>query len=193
MKVLALESSPRQKANSSILLDWIIKGIHQRGGEVVKLKVPELSITPCTACGMCYKNGECIMQDDMEKVFNFLSECRHLIVSTPVFFYHVPAQLKILIDRLQPLWARKFLLNHPMERPPSGRGLLASVGGTKGEKLFDGIILTFNCICQLLDLVMVDPILIEGVDKAGDIKRKEDKLLIKAVKAGKSLLDTTRE
>ncbi len=188
MNVLALEGSPRNGANSSILLDWIIEGVHQSGGESVRLRTSELSIAPCTACGSCYKSGECIIRDDMKTVLNRILECQHLIIATPVFFCHVPAQLKALIDRLQPLWARKFLLNRPMERPQGGKMLVASVGGSKGDKLFDGIMLTFNCISRLLDLSMVKPILVKDVDKAGEIKKREDKLKTEAINAGKRIL-----
>ncbi len=168
MRVLAIEGSPRERGNSSILLDWVIERILDAGGEVTRCCVRDLSIEPCRGCGGCRERGECIIKDDMAWVIEALKTSDHLVVSTPVYFYHVPAQLKALIDRLQPLWVKRSLLGSPWRRS-RGYLLLLAVGATKGDRLFEGIILTMNCIASVLGFTMMDPILVRGVDAQGAI------------------------
>ncbi len=104
----------------------------------------------------------------MDLVMEHILDCHHLVVATPIYFYHLPAPLKALIDRLQPLWVRKVLLR----RGPAQKGglLPVGVGATGGGRLFDGILLTFNCVAPLLGLELVDPMFVRGVDAMGAVE-----------------------
>jgi len=172
MKVLAIEGSPRQGGNSSLLLRWVTEGISDVGGKVTRYSVRNLYIEPCIGCGKCNATGVCVFEDDMAPILEVVAGCDHLVISTPVYFYHVPAQLKAFIDRLQPLWAMETLLKKPWRRKRGGLLLLAT-GATKGERLFEGILLTMRCVSSLLGMTMMEPILIKGVDAPGAIKGVE--------------------
>jgi len=168
VKVLALEGSPRRGGNSSILLDWVLEGIEEKGGQVTRLYVRDLEISPCTGCDGCQVAGECVVRDDMDRVITLLLDSDHLVVATPVYFYHLPAQLKALVDRFQPLWVRRVLLKKgPPER---GKLLLVGVGATRGERLFDGILLTMKCVAPFLGLELADPLLVRGVNAVGAVR-----------------------
>ncbi len=168
MKVLALEGSPRKGGNSSILLDWVLEGAGEGGGEVIRLRVAELDIHPCTGCDSCLDTGECVIRDDMDQVIDLVLSSHHLVVATPVYFYHVPAQLKALIDRFQPLWVRKAVLGiSPRKR---GNLVVVACGATKGKRLFQGILLTFNNLTSYLGLEMYpSSLLVRGVESAGEV------------------------
>jgi len=169
MNVLAIEGSPRHGGNSSLLLRWVTEGVSEAGGRVTHYPLRNLHIEPCIGCGKCNTTGVCIFEDDMAPILEAVAGCDHLIISTPVYFYHVPAQLKAFIDRLQPLWAMKTLLKKPWRKKGGGLLLLAT-GATKGERLFEGILLTIRCVSSLLGMTMIEPILIKGVDAPGAIK-----------------------
>jgi len=188
MKVLALEGSPRKGGNSSILLDWVLEGAGEGGGEVIRLRVAELDIHPCTGCDSCLDTGECVIRDDMDRVIDLVLSSHHLVVATPVYFYHVPAQLKALIDRFQPLWVRKAVLGiSPRKR---GNLVLVACGGARGEGLFQCMLRTFEVLSSCLGLdVFHFHLLVGGVDGRGEVEGIGD-LKERARKLGLDLVST---
>jgi multimeric flavodoxin WrbA len=64
----------------------------------------------------------------MDDVNVIIDSADAVAVATPVFFATVPAVLKVLFDRLQPYWARHYVLREP--RPAQKRpGAILVVGG----------------------------------------------------------------
>jgi protein-tyrosine-phosphatase len=105
----------------------------------------------------------------MQEVFSLLREADIIVMASPVFFYGVTAQLKILIDRSQTLWARKYV--HKLVDPGRNwrHGLLLSVGATKGQNLFDGIILTAKYFFDAVGASFDDSLTYRRIEKSGDI------------------------
>jgi len=172
VKVLALEGSPRRGGNSSLLLKWVLEGVEEGGGEVSLLRVSDLDIAPCTGCDGCIQTGECVIRDDMDSVMEMVLASQHLVVATPVYFYHVPAQLKALIDRFQPLWVRETLLGKPSVK--RGNLVLVACGATRGEDLFQCILTTLKHLSRYLGLEMAPyHLLVRGVDGAGEVLKIE--------------------
>ncbi len=77
-----------------------------------------------------------MIEDDMQPVHRAIREADRIIVASPIFFFSVSAQTKIMIDRCQAFWAEKYVHKRPVQAGPMGRkGLLLLVGGMKeGEK-----------------------------------------------------------
>ena len=72
MKIIALQASPRKGGNCDVLMDEMIKGIEENGGEVVKYYLEGCEIAPCKACMYCAENPECIRADDGNKIIDEL-------------------------------------------------------------------------------------------------------------------------
>ena len=141
MKVLGISTSPRDPSNSDMLLRKALSGAGSAGAEAEYLRLNKFSISPCSECGACYTTGECPVQDDFQILLPKMLQADRLILASPIFFMSVCAQAKILIDRCQCLWARKYLLKKPID-PTSERNRLAmviAVGGTKSKKMFDSV------------------------------------------------------
>ena len=185
-RILAIAGSPRRHGNTEILLDQAIAGAEEAGAKVEKLIVAEMEIAPCTSCGDCLKTGQCPIKDEMVKIYRELATCNSLVVSSPVFFYGIPAQLKAMVDRCQALWARKERLGESL-RVEKGRALLISVGGTGGSKVFTGVRLTMGLIFRLLEMDELPPVLVEKVDEKGEILKHPDALKL-ARELGKKLV-----
>ncbi len=169
MKVLGIMGSPRIKGNTDLLLDQALKGAKSQGAEVEKIIVDKLNIAPCKEHYGCLKDGNCVIRDDMDEVYPKLLEADRIIVASPIFFYGLSSQIKALIDRCQALWARKYVLKQDL--PDSGRkGAFIAVGATKGKRLFDGSKLTVQYFFKAINISYVDELLIQGVDKKGEIK-----------------------
>jgi len=72
MKVLGIYGSPRKGGNTDQLLDKVLEGARSAGAEVKRVYTRELNLCGCIECGGCDKTGECVVQDDMQKVYPLL-------------------------------------------------------------------------------------------------------------------------
>jgi len=176
--------SPRRRGNTDFLLDEALKGARSGGAEVEKLAVEELEIAPCREIYACLKDGHCAIEDDMQQVYPKLLEVEGLILASPIFFYGLTSQVKALIDRCQALWVMK----HKRAAPAKKRkGAFIAVGATRGERLFDGAVLTVKYFFDAIDVEYSGDLLIRGVDKKGHV-RKQPAALAQAFELGKSLV-----
>ncbi len=104
-KVLILSGSPRKGGNSDRLCDEFLRGALDAGNAVEKIRVCEKKITPCTGCYFCKEHGgRCVMNDDMGDILQKIIDADVLVLSSPVYFYSICAQLKTLIDRTVARW-----------------------------------------------------------------------------------------
>ena len=105
-KILAIVSSPRKNGNSELLVDEFIKGAQEAGHKTEKLCLRGKKIAPCLACEACLRNGgTCVQKDDMAEVLQKLIDADVIVLSSPVYYYSVCAQLKAMIDRSLPIGA----------------------------------------------------------------------------------------
>ncbi len=99
MKVLAISSSPRKGGNSDVLCDEFLKGAAESGHQVQKIRLAEKKIAPCAACYGCTQTHICVRKDDMAEVLEALKAADVIVLASPVYFYSICAQMKIMIDR----------------------------------------------------------------------------------------------
>jgi len=169
LKVLGIMGSPRIKGNTDLLLEEALKGAKSQGAEVEKIVADKLKIAPCKEYLGCFKDGNCVIRDDMDDIYPRLLGADVVIIASPMFFYGVSSQAKALIDRCQALWARKHILKQSL--PNGGRkGAFIAVGATKGKRLFEGAILTVKYFFEAIGVEYADELLIRGVDARGEIK-----------------------
>lgn len=105
-KVLILSSSPRKGGNSDLLCDEFLKGAKDSGHEVEKIFVADKNIGYCTGCGECYLTHKCVQDDDMAQILDKMIDSDVIVLSTPIYFYSMDAQLKTLIDRTVPRYTK---------------------------------------------------------------------------------------
>lgn len=104
-KVLILSGSPRRGGNSDTLCDQFMKGATEAGNEVEKIFVAGKKIAPCMACYYCCSyEGVCTIKDDMGEVLQKMIDADVIVLSSPVYFYSISAQLKAVIDRTVARW-----------------------------------------------------------------------------------------
>lgn len=98
-KVLILSSSPRKKGNSNTLCDQFLDGAKAAAHEVDRIFLAEKKINYCTGCSACSRTGKCVQKDDMAQILERMVTADVIVLSTPVYFYTMCAQMKTLIDR----------------------------------------------------------------------------------------------
>ena len=138
--IVGIGGSPRKEGNTNLLLDAALQGAAEAGAELVRFHLNDLSIRPCQGCGGCYHTGQCVMRDDMDLIYDALEKMDALVMASPVYFGGVTAQMKAMIDRCQPFWARKYVTKHPVSDDNRRRDLLLlSVLSHDKQDLIDGI------------------------------------------------------
>ena len=144
--------SPSAKGASAFIADKIYKYLLIKNLNVEIINIHSFRIFPCGDCTeYCYKHGECqIKNDDMWKVYEILTTRNFFIFITPVYFYHLPGYAKVMIDRCQPYWVRKYVLNN--FELSEKFGALVCIGATKGKKLFSGINLTIKYFFDIFNI-----------------------------------------
>ena len=186
-RALAIYGSPRNGGNTDLLLRESVKGMHDAGAEVEELFLREMKFSPCLEIYGCERDGRCVIKDDMEKVYPKLIEMDCLAFASPIFFYAVSAHAKAFIDRCQCFWAGKYLLKKPIAGGRKRKGLFIAVGGSRGEKIFEGPLLTIKYLFDVLDCTIDKTLLYREIDKKGDILNHPTALK-EAYEAGKELI-----
>ncbi len=171
-----------------MLLDEALRGAQDQHAEVEKIVVDKLKIAPCREYYGCLKDGNCVIRDDMDEIYPKLLSADRIIVASPIFFYGLTAQLKALIDRSQALWARKYILK---QKPPDStrKGAFIAVGATRGQKLFEGSILTVRYFFKAISVEYTDELLVRGIDRKGEIKQ-DSTALADAFELGRRLVQS---
>jgi len=170
MKILGIYGSPRREGNTGLLLRELLRGCRDAGAEVEEIFLRDLKITPCLEIYACRNDGKCPIRDDMQTLYPKFVEADVLVLASPVFFYAVSAHVKAMIDRCQAMWAKKYLLKQPIAPgKPQRKGVFLSVGGSKGSKVFDGLLLTMKYFLDALDMTFHRSLLFQGIDAKGDI------------------------
>ena len=101
MKVIGINASPRKNANTQTLVEAVLRGAATKGADTRLVNLRELDIHGCMGCEGCKKQlGHCVQKDDLSPLLRDLTEYDAIVLGTPVYWFHVSAQFKMLVDRL---------------------------------------------------------------------------------------------
>jgi multimeric flavodoxin WrbA len=186
-KIIAIYGSPRRKGNTATLLKKAVEGAQDSGADVEEIVLRDLKISPCLEIYGCLQAGECAIKDDFQMVRDKILNSRGLILASPVFFYTVSSHTKMLMDRFQSLWVKKYWVDKAPkgQQVNSRKGLFISVGATRGKKLFDGMLLSIKYFFDVLDMELWKTLLYRQLDFQDDVL-KHPEYLEEAYQAGKA-------
>jgi multimeric flavodoxin WrbA len=100
-KVLIVNSSARDKSNSSMLGAQVAAGAKIVGHEVETLEIGKLRINPCRGCLACMlpNSDYCVQQDDMSPLYAGIEAADVIIFASPIHWFNLGGQIKQFIDR----------------------------------------------------------------------------------------------
>lgn len=100
-KVLGVSGSPRLNSNTDIMVQEILKGARDAGHETNFVKLNDLEIKGCQACGYCREDvtNKCKIVDAGYKLLEMTIDCDVLVFGSPVYMGGISAQAKLYIDR----------------------------------------------------------------------------------------------
>lgn len=102
MKIVVINSSPHTEENSTsrYLAQKFIEGAKSAGHEIFTFDAANEETHPCKGCNHCGMDGECIFKDAIEnKLMPQMLEADLLVLVTPLYYFGMSAQLKIIVDR----------------------------------------------------------------------------------------------
>ena len=194
VKLCAVYGSPRRKGNTSLLLKKAIDGARDAGADVTEIVLRDKKLSPCLEIYGCKNDGKCVIKDDFHETVEHMLESDGIMLASPIFFYSVSAHTKMLIDRCQSLWMKKYYIEKADRKNwiPKRKGLFISLGATNGKRLFDGPLLTVKYFFDVLDMTLHKSLLYRGIDLEGEINDYPD-YLEEAYQAGSDLVEAVKE
>ncbi|MBE5781197.1 MAG: flavodoxin family protein [Clostridiales bacterium] len=97
--ITVIVGSPRKNSSSVLLARAFQKGAEAAGHKVNLIELWNRKISGCIGCYGCKKTGRCVLQDDMQPIYDALYQSDALLLSCPVYYFTYPAQVKAVIDR----------------------------------------------------------------------------------------------
>ena len=101
MKIVGINASPREESNTRMALQTALEEAERKGADVQIFDTNKMKITPCQGDNACKANGgKCVIDDEMQDIYDAINEADGVILATPIYWYSVAAQLKLVIDRM---------------------------------------------------------------------------------------------
>ena len=103
-RVLIISTSIRTGSNSELLARAFAQGAREAGHDVTFETLHGKDLQFCRGCYACQKTLRCVMHDDASALAEKVKDAEVVAFATPVYFFGMSGQMKVLIDRLNPLF-----------------------------------------------------------------------------------------
>ncbi len=123
-KIIGL-SFGRKNGNSEVFLKTALMAAEEEGVESEIIRAIELKITPCIACGACFKTQRCPHDDTDWILENTTLPGTALIVAAPVYSIRPPATLISVSEKIN-----HFFFKNPVIHERKKLSAAISVGGS---------------------------------------------------------------
>lgn len=143
MKVLLLNGSPRQ-GNTYTALNVLKRGMQNISDlEITEIRADDVTVASCKACEFCTENGFCVCHDDTNEIVTAAVTADAIVFATPVYWWGVTAQLKVIVDKFYSQGAKL----HELKKKT---GLIVIGEATQDDPQYEIIPKQFQCICDYL-------------------------------------------
>ena len=144
MKIVILQGCPNRNGSTAILTEEFSRGAREAGHSITRFDLADMDVKPCTGCVACGYEGPCVQHDDSQKIRAEILSADMLVFATPLYYYGMSAQLKILIDRF-------CAINSSITRKHMKSALLSAAWNADGWT-FDALEAHYKTLVRYLDL-----------------------------------------
>ena len=184
MKILGLNTSPRNASNVRIALEAALEAAEAKGAESEIIDVNKLTISPCQGDNYCKEHdSQCALNDDMVDIYEKIEAADAVILASPIYFCDVNAQAKLVIDRLYSYFMDENFSKLFSEKKVS----IITTNGAAPLEAFEGSLNTQMAAFNVLGFQSGDILALEDNNVPGAITDKEDQLQ-KARQLGENLI-----
>lgn len=168
-KIVILNGSPRKNGNTSTLVKAFTEGAKNAGNTVTEFFLNDMNIQGCKGCfgGHSSQKYPCVQKDDMASIYPAVKESDVIILATPLYYWNMSGQIRMVIDRLFALeeGGENLLRDHNRSS-----ALLIAAEGYE----FDDVTLYYDHLTEHLHWKNLGHILAGGNMDIGDIKGKPE-------------------
>jgi len=101
-RIFALNGSPRTAGNTSFLLKAFLDGAKSNDVQIDQVHTHESNVKYCNGCLRCNLIKRCsINGDEWPIISQYILESDILVIAAPVYFHHLPASVKTILDRFR--------------------------------------------------------------------------------------------
>ena len=170
--ILAVAASARRKGNSDTLLEKALEPAREAGHEIQTVIPRQLSITPCRSCNACWETGQCVVNDEMQQLYEDFCTADRVAIASPTYFTSLPGHFKVMIDRFQCFWVRTYRLKKPPQ--PRRTGMFLSIAAMDKERYYRCCRTTVRTWLSTLNIECTVERFYSGLDAKDDIQERED-------------------
>ena len=138
-KIVVVQGSPRKNGNTRAMAAVAMASAKENGAEVTEIDAVDLHFKEpgCLGCQKCQESDkyQCVLNDEVAQKVASLSEYDTIVLSTPIYWWSYPAQLKIFIDRMYSLSKLTDPENYSSALAGKTLGILATGGGGLEDNL----------------------------------------------------------
>lgn len=131
MEVLIIHGSPRKGQHTDNALEAFM--LHAADVQH-HVYLYDDKIEYCKGCLYCGKKGICFIDDDMKKLYNLFETVDKIVFGTPMYFNSVSSAAKVMIDRTQVYWSRKYEMGTGITVKKEKKGAFILTAGVKHNK-----------------------------------------------------------
>lgn len=146
MKTLIFSGSPRKNGETAFMIEELKKVM---GGEFKEVNAYRADIRPCIDCRWCFEHEGCAIKDEMQEVYDYIQECDHIVIASPVYFEEITGTLLAMFSRLQTYFSARYIRKEePVPKKKTGAILLAagSIGPReKAESTSEMLLRQLSC------------------------------------------------
>lgn len=141
------------------------------------LDVCKMNVHPCTGCVRCGYEGPCVQRDDNEIIRQKLLNTDMVVFATPLYYYGMSAQLKIVVDRF-------YAYNSSLNRRHLKSALL-TVAWNADDWTFDALAAHYKTLVRYINFK--DTGMVLGYGCGSPLMTSQSQYPEKAYRLGKSL------
>jgi len=152
MKTLIFNGSPRRNGDTVSLIKHFTE---QLPGEYKIVDTYRCNISPCLDCRYCWRESGCAIKDEMQNIYEYLTDCDNVLIASPVYFSELTGPLLSVGSRLQTYFCgRRFRKEDTGLTPKKGAVLLVGGGDGKPDIAYE----TAKTLLRLMNCKGIHPL-----------------------------------
>lgn len=166
MKIVVINSSPHteERSTSRYLAQRFIEGALGGGHEIFIFDAANEDTHPCRGCDICGMDGDCILDDAIQnKLMPKMLEADLLVLVTPLYYFGMSAQLKIIVDRF---YSRTTRLN-------GKKSLLIATAWNSADWTMEALANHYETLVRYMSWENVGAVLATGCGTRSMVERSE--------------------
>jgi multimeric flavodoxin WrbA len=184
MKIVAVLGSPRPKGNSALMTEAFLTAARERGADTEVYLLNQMNLKGCQGCGKCKTDSEiCVVEDDLTKVYDSIRGADIVVLSSPVYFGDITAQLKCFWDRTYSFIDPDF----STRLAPGKKSVMILAQANPSEDMFNDIYPRYERWLKMFGFTDNFLVRAVGVRDAGEVKNKPE-ILEQAKKLAQQLV-----